>query len=90
MYLGSAIAMVFVASCLYGTLWIMDYLNSEKVILYSVDAPNPPGNGRVLDIPSIKVTSHMTGTALVLIFSRLLALQPFNVTLRQQENFLVL
>lgn len=58
LWTGSAIGMVFVAVCLFGTLWIIDYIKLEKVIPYTISAPNPPGDGRVLEKPSIKVRSQ--------------------------------
>jgi hypothetical protein len=55
LWTGSAIGMVVVATVLFGTLWMLDYLNVEKIIPYTISAPNPPGNGRVLEKPTIKV-----------------------------------
>jgi hypothetical protein len=55
LWTGSAIGMVFVATCLFGTLWILDYIKLEKAIPYTISAPNPPGDGRVLEKPTIKV-----------------------------------
>jgi hypothetical protein len=57
LWIGSAIAVVFVATCIYGALWIIEYTKLEKVIPYTISAPNPPGDGRVLEKPSIKVRS---------------------------------
>jgi hypothetical protein len=59
LWIGSAIGMVFVATFIYGTLWIIDYIKLEKVIPYTISAPNPPGDGRVLERPSIKVPTLM-------------------------------
>jgi acyl-CoA reductase-like NAD-dependent aldehyde dehydrogenase len=56
LWVGSAAAMVGVASFIFGTLWIVEYMKLEKAIPYTIAAPNPPGEGRVLENPSIKVS----------------------------------
>jgi hypothetical protein len=55
LWTGSAVGMVFVATILFGTIRTLDYLKLEKIIPYTISAPNPPGDGRVLEKPSIKV-----------------------------------
>jgi hypothetical protein len=55
LWTGSALGMVVVAAFIYGALKIVDYYKLEKVIPYTISAPNPPGDGRVLEKPSIKV-----------------------------------
>ena len=86
LWTGSAIGMVFVATCLFGTIKILEYLKLEKVIPYTISAPSPPRDGTVLEKPTIKVGNIQEVQAGMLMTNRLQVQQRFNVTLQQLAN----
>ncbi|KAL3422278.1 aldehyde dehydrogenase [Phlyctema vagabunda] len=45
---------VFVVVILYGFIRVLDWYRAEPIVPYTLDAPNPPGEGKVLEKPSIK------------------------------------
>lgn len=49
---------IFVIVWLYYGLMYFTWLSSEKIIRYTIDVPHPPGDGRVMDNPSIKVRNR--------------------------------
>lgn len=74
----------FVGIYMYYGIKFYTWLGSEKIIRYTIDAPNPPGDGRVLENPSIKVrNAGVEGTASrsQTDIGRLLARQLYNVML---------
>jgi len=54
-FTGAALGTIFVAFVLFGTVWFMEWLGKEPIIKFTITVPNPPGDGRVLENPSIKV-----------------------------------
>lgn len=52
MGLGSTL---FVLSLLYSLVRVVEWYRSEAIIGYTIAVPNPPGDGTLLEKPSIKV-----------------------------------
>jgi hypothetical protein len=48
-------ALAFVAVWMYYGIKFFTWYDSEKIIKYAIDVPNPPGDGTPLEKPSIKV-----------------------------------
>jgi len=48
-------ALSFVAIWMYYGIKFFTWLTSEEIIKYQIEIPNPPGDGRVMEKPSIKV-----------------------------------
>ena len=53
---------LFVLALLYGFLKFYEWYFSELIIAYEIDAPNPPGDGKVMENPSIKVWTVLLWT----------------------------
>ena len=57
MLIGGAIgATIFVAIALYSFLHFVEWYKSEPIIPYTISVPNPSGDGKVLEKPSVKVS----------------------------------
>jgi hypothetical protein len=48
-------ATIFVAGILYVTINIIEWYTKEPIIKYEIAVPAPPGDGRAVEKPSIKV-----------------------------------
>jgi hypothetical protein len=55
LWIGSAIGTVFVGFTLWAIVRFAEWYKKEPIISYSITVPNPPGDGTVLEKPSIKV-----------------------------------
>ena len=83
--------MVVVASILYGFVRIMEHMTLEKVIPYTISAPNLPEDRRVLEKLSIKVRRSKPARfhkmrMLIITFYRLQAQRLSNATLQQPAS----
>lgn len=56
--------------------------DGEKIVKYTIDVPNPPGDGTIMETPSIKVRSPDDGgCSSTLTFGSLMVLPLYNVML---------
>lgn len=53
-------ATIFVTVVIFSVVSIVGWYKKERVIKYTVTVPNPPGDGRVMEKPSIKVLVGQT------------------------------
>ena len=73
---------------MYFSIKFFTWWGSEPVIKYTIAVPNPPGDGTVLENPSIKVgILHPRSLYHILTNNRLLARQLFSATLQLLANF---
>jgi hypothetical protein len=55
LWAGSAIGTVLLASIIIYVVRLLEWYKKEAVISYEITAPTPPGDGTVLEKPSIEV-----------------------------------
>ena len=55
LYMSAAGATIFVAVFIFSVVNFIEWCTREPVIKYTIAVPNPPGDGRVTEKPSLKV-----------------------------------
>jgi hypothetical protein len=60
LYMPAVGATIFVTVVIFSVVSIVGWYKKERVLKYTVNVPNPPGDGRVMEKPSIKVLVGQT------------------------------